>query len=79
VLDGYSRFIVHWNLRESMTEAEMEVILLAAREKRPPAKAPPKEPDGPRFRSFVVHVDRPVVAVMVNTHNLFGFGGHWIV
>jgi transposase InsO family protein len=27
VLDGYSRFIVHWDLRESMTEAEIEIIL----------------------------------------------------
>src|ERR1700691_1962136 len=27
VLDGYSRSIVHWDLRESMTEAEIEVIL----------------------------------------------------
>jgi hypothetical protein len=27
VLDGYSRSLVHWDLRESMTEAEIEVIL----------------------------------------------------
>jgi len=27
VLDGYSRSIVHWDLRESMKEAEIEVIL----------------------------------------------------
>ena len=30
VLDGYSRFIVHWDLRESMTEAEIEIILQAS-------------------------------------------------
>ena len=27
ILDGYSHSIVHWDLRESMTEAEIEVIL----------------------------------------------------
>jgi transposase InsO family protein len=31
VLDGYSRSIVHWDLRESMTEAEIEIILEEAR------------------------------------------------
>jgi len=34
VLDGYSRAIVHWDLRESMTEAEIEIILQGAKEKR---------------------------------------------
>ena len=38
ILDGYSRLIVHWDLRESMTEAEIEVILQRAREKYPEAK-----------------------------------------
>jgi len=32
VLDGYSRYIVNWDIRESMTEAEVEIILQAARE-----------------------------------------------
>jgi hypothetical protein len=27
VLDGCSRFLVHWDLRESMREADIEVIL----------------------------------------------------
>ena len=27
VLEGYSRFLVHWEIRESMTEAEVEIIL----------------------------------------------------
>ena len=31
ILDGYSRSIVHWDLRESMTEVEIEVILQRAR------------------------------------------------
>jgi hypothetical protein len=38
ILDGYSRSIVHWDLRESTTEAEIEVILQRAREKHPEAK-----------------------------------------
>jgi hypothetical protein len=38
VLDGYSRSIVHWDLRESMKEAEIEMILERAKEKYPEAK-----------------------------------------
>ncbi len=38
VLDGYSRSIVHWNLREAMREADVEIILEAAKEKYPRAK-----------------------------------------
>jgi len=37
VLDGFSRAVVHWDIRESMTEAEVEIILLVAREKHPEA------------------------------------------
>ena len=33
VLDGYSRYLVHWEIRESMTEAEVEIILQRARER----------------------------------------------
>ncbi len=32
VLDGYSRYLVHWEICESMTEAEIELILQRARE-----------------------------------------------
>ncbi len=35
VLDGCSRFIVHWELRESMKEADVEIVLQRAREKFP--------------------------------------------
>ena len=35
ILDGYSRFLVHWDLRESMTEADIKIILEAAKEKHP--------------------------------------------
>ena len=35
VLDGYSRYMVHWEIRESMAEADVEIILQRAREKFP--------------------------------------------
>jgi putative transposase len=35
ILDGFSRFLVHWDLRESMREADVEVILERAKEKYP--------------------------------------------
>ena len=37
VLDGYSRFLVHWELRESMTEYDVEIVLQRARERFPDA------------------------------------------
>jgi putative transposase len=49
VLDGYSRSIVHWDLRESVTEAEIEVILERAREKYPEAKPRIISDNGPQF------------------------------
>ena len=49
VLDGYSRAIVHWDLRESMTEAEIEVILQCAKEKYPEAKPRIISDNGPQF------------------------------
>ena len=35
LLDGYSRFLVHWEIRESMTEQDVETIIQRAREKFP--------------------------------------------
>jgi len=35
LLDGCSRFTVHWEIRESMTEADVEQIIQRAREKFP--------------------------------------------
>lgn len=49
VLDGFSRFIVHWDLRESMTEADIEIILQSAREKYPDAKPRVISDNGPQF------------------------------
>lgn len=39
VLDGYSRFLVHWELRESMSETDVEIVLQRARERFPEARA----------------------------------------
>ncbi len=49
VLDGFSRFIVHWELRESMREADIEIVLQAAREKHPQATPQIISDNGPQF------------------------------
>jgi putative transposase len=49
VLDGYSRSIVHWDLRESMKEAEIEMILERAKEKYPEARPRIISDNGPQF------------------------------
>ena len=49
VLDGFSRFIVHWDLRESMKEADIEIILQAAKEKYPEARPRIISDNGPQF------------------------------
>lgn len=49
VLDGCSRSIVHWDLRESMTEANIEIILQSAMEKFPDARPRIISDNGPQF------------------------------
>jgi len=49
VLDGYSRSIVHWDLRERMTEADVEIILQATREQFPGATPRIISDNGPQF------------------------------
>lgn len=49
VLDGYSRYIVHWELRESMTEAEVETIVQRALEQQPGEKPRIISDNGPQF------------------------------
>lgn len=58
VLDGYSRSIVHWDLRESMKEKEVEVIVQRARENFPGVTPRIISDNGPQFiakefKSFV--------------------------
>ena len=49
LLDGYSRHIVHWEIRESMTEADVETIIQRARERFPEARPRIISDNGPQF------------------------------
>jgi len=49
VLDGYSRYIVHWELMASMTERDVELVLQRAKEKYPQAKPRIVSDNGPQF------------------------------
>jgi transposase InsO family protein len=49
LLDGCSRFLVHHELRESMTEADVEIILQRAMEKHPQARPRIISDNGPQF------------------------------
>ena len=51
VLDGCSRYIIHWELRESMTERDIEIILQRARELFPGKKPRIISDNGPQFVS----------------------------
>ena len=49
VLDGYSRFIVHWEIREKMEEIDVETILQRARERHPGVTPRIITDNGPQF------------------------------
>lgn len=49
LLDGYSRAIVHWEIRERMTERDVETIVQRAREKFPAAQPRIISDNGPQF------------------------------
>lgn len=49
VLDGCSRYMVHWELRESMTEQDVEIVLQRARERFPEATPRIITDNGPQF------------------------------
>ena len=49
LLDGYSRSIVHWEIRESMLEWEVELIIQKGLEKYPDAKPRIISDNGPQF------------------------------
>ena len=49
LLDGCSRYIIHWELRETMTEKDVEIILQRAREKFPKATPRIISDNGPQF------------------------------
>jgi transposase InsO family protein len=49
ILDGYSRYIVHWELRESMQERDVETIIQRARERFPHCAPRVISDNGPQF------------------------------
>lgn len=51
ILDGYSRYIVHWDIREAMTETDVETILQRAREMFPNQSPRIISDNGPQFIS----------------------------
>jgi len=51
VLDGYSRYIVHWEIREKMEEIDVETIIQRAREKFPGEHPRIITDNGPQFVS----------------------------
>jgi len=51
ILDGFSRYIVHWEIRQQMTEMDVEIILQRARERFPDAQPRIISDNGPQFIS----------------------------
>lgn len=49
ILDGYSRFLAHWEIREKMEEIDVETILQRAREKFPGVHPRIISDNGPQF------------------------------
>lgn len=49
VLDGATRFLIHWELRERMTEREVELVLQRARERYPETHPRVISDNGPQF------------------------------
>lgn len=49
ILDGYSRYLVHWELRESMTEADVEIVIQRGRERFPEVYPRVISDNGPQF------------------------------
>ena len=51
ILDGYSRYLIHWEIREKMEEIDVEAILQRAREKFPGKRPRIISDNGPQFIS----------------------------
>jgi putative transposase len=51
VIDGFSRAVVHWEIREKMEELDIEIILQRAHEKHPDEKPRVITDNGPQFIS----------------------------
>ena len=58
LIDGASRFIVHWEIRESMREADLEIVIERAKQSYPEARPRIISDNGPQyisrdFREFI--------------------------
>jgi putative transposase len=49
LLDGYSRFLVHWEIRETMKDNQVQTIIQRARERYPGARPRIISDNGPQF------------------------------
>jgi putative transposase len=49
ILDGYSRFVIHWEIRDTMKEFEVETIIQRAREQFPGERPRIISDNGPQF------------------------------
>jgi putative transposase len=49
ILDGYSRYVVHWEIRETMFEKDAEIVVQRAREKFPGETPRIISDNGPQF------------------------------
>jgi transposase InsO family protein len=49
LLDGCSRYVAHWEIRESMTESDVEIIIQRARERFPDVHPRIISDNGPQF------------------------------
>jgi len=56
VLDGFSRYIIHFEIRESMKEYEVAIILQRAKEKFPDAKPRIISDNGPQFIAKILRI-----------------------
>ena len=51
VLDGYSRFIVHWEIKESMKQEDCQLVVQRAKEKMDSPKVRLISDNGPQFKA----------------------------
>lgn len=49
IIDGYSRYVVHWEIRETMFESDAEIVVQRAREKFPGERPRIISAGGPQF------------------------------
>lgn len=65
LIDGFSRFIVHWEIREAMTEADVEIIIQRAVEKFPDARPRIISDNGSQF---IANDFKSFIRLMAMTH-----------